>query len=203
MIFIELFLYLGVFAAGVSGALVGIRKELDLFGVLFLGGATALGGGLARDVMIGRLPPVGFLDPAYFLVATGAGLLTWLFYRRIERLRMFILGSDAIGLGVFTAVGANAALTHGYDEPFIVVSMGLITGIGGGVLRDVFVREIPFVFRKEVYAIASIVGAGTYYFTVGALPNLAAMFLCLVVTFAIRIASIALKIDFPVYKEKK
>ncbi|HZG77901.1 MAG TPA: trimeric intracellular cation channel family protein [Paenibacillus sp.] len=203
MIFIEMFLYLGVLAAGVSGALIGIKKELDLFGVLFLGGATALGGGVIRDVMLGNLPPLGFLDPGYFLVSTGAGLLTWLFYHRIDRLQKFILVSDAIGLGVFTAVGASSALLHGYDEPFIVISMGLITGIGGGVLRDVFVKEIPFVFRKEVYAIASIVGAASYYATAPLLPHVGAMYLCLAVTFAVRIASIVFKVDFPVYKENK
>jgi len=198
-----MFLYLGVLAAGISGALVGIKKELDVFGVLFLGGATALGGGVARDVMLGNLPPAAFLDPAYFLVSTGAGLLTWLFYHRIDRLQKVILVSDAIGLGVFTAFGASSAVAHGFDEPFIVISMGLITGIGGGVLRDVFVKEIPFVFRKEVYAIASIIGAASFYAAVPWLPHLASMFLCLAVTFAIRIASIVFKIDFPVYKENK
>jgi uncharacterized membrane protein YeiH len=203
LIFIEMFLYLGVLAAGVSGALVGIKKELDLFGVLFLGGATALGGGVIRDVMLGNLPPLGFLDPGYFLVSTGAGLATWLFYHRIDRLQKFILVSDAIGLGVFTAVGAGSALRHGYDEPFIVISMGLITGIGGGVLRDVFVKEIPFVFRKEVYAIASILGAAGYYLIAPHLPHVAAMYSCLAITFAVRIASIVFKVDFPVYKENK
>ncbi len=203
MFFIEMFLYLGVFAAGVSGALIGIKKELDFFGVLFLGGATALGGGVVRDVMLGNLPPLGFLEPGYFLVSTGAGLMTWLFYHRIERMQKFILVSDAIGLGVFTAFGAASAMRHGYDEPFIVISMGLITGIGGGVLRDVFVKEIPFVFRKEVYAIASIIGAAGYYFTAPFMPSVAAMYLCLAITFAVRIASIVFKVDFPVYKENK
>lgn len=203
MFLIEWFLYLGVAAAGVSGALVGIKKELDFFGVLFLGGVTALGGGFVRDVLIGNVPPIGFLYPSYFWVSTVAGLLTWLFYTRIDRLRIFILVSDAIGLGVFTAVGADSAVKFGFDEPFLVISMGLITGIGGGVLRDVFVKEIPFVFRKEVYAIASIVGAACYYYSTWTLPAIGAMFLCLIVTFVIRIGSIWLKIDFPVYKENK
>ncbi|MCI3921457.1 trimeric intracellular cation channel family protein [Paenibacillus sp. TRM 82003] len=199
MALIELFVFLGIIAAGVSGALVGIKKQLDIFGVLFLCTATSLGGGIARDVMIGNVPPVAFTEPQYFLASLAAGVCTLLFYGRIERLQKFILVSDAVGLGVFTAVGANAAILHGFDEPFIVISMGLFTGIGGGVLRDVFVKEIPFVFRKEVYAIASIVGALAYYAAYERLPVVAAMFVCLLVTFAIRIVSVIFKVDFPVY----
>lgn len=199
---INVFVFIGIIAAGISGALIGVKKQMDLFGVVCLAAATALGGGLARDVMIGSLPPVAFVKPEYFFASTTAALFTWFFYKKTDRLKSIIMVSDAIGLGVFTAVGANTALTMGMNEPFIVVSMGLITGIGGGILRDVFSKEIPFVFRKEIYAIASILGAVSILVTYGKVPLIASLYICLGITFAVRVVSVIYNINFPVVKNE-
>lgn len=200
---IEIFVYLGIVAAGISGAVVGIRKRMDLFGVATLCVATSLGGGIVRDLFIGVTPPVAFTDPSYFFVSLAAGVLTWIFYPYVSRFNSLLMVSDAVGLGVFTAVGANAAITHGFTAPFIVISMGLITGIGGGVVRDMFAKEIPYVFRKEVYAVASILGASSLYLTYYHLPVTFSMYICLLITFAVRVLSVIFSIDFPVYQIKE
>ncbi|MDF2937619.1 MAG: trimeric intracellular cation channel family protein [Paenibacillaceae bacterium] len=197
---IEIFTYLGIVAAGISGAVVGIQKKMDLFGVTSLCVATSLGGGIVRDLLIGVIPPVAFVEPKYFGASLAAGLLTWVFYPYISRFNNLLMVSDAVGLGVFTAVGAKAALGLGYDEPFIILSMGLITGIGGGVVRDMFSREIPYVFRKEVYAVASILGAGTLILVHHYLPITFAMYLCLLVTFLVRVLCVMYSVNFPVYR---
>lgn len=202
MLLIEIFVYLGIIAAGVSGAVVGIRKELDLFGVTSLCVATSLGGGIVRDLMIGVVPPVAFIEPRYFIASLAAGLGTWVFYPYVSRFNSLLMVSDAVGLGVFTAVGANAAMVHSFREPFIVISMALITGIGGGVLRDVFAKEIPYVFRKEVYAVASILGAASMLFTRHYMSVTFTMYICLLVTFTVRVLSVVFSIDFPVYRIK-
>jgi uncharacterized membrane protein YeiH len=197
---IEIFVFLGIVAAGISGAVVGIQKELDLFGVTSLCVATSLGGGIVRDLLIGVIPPVAFIEPKYFMASLAAGLLTWIFYPYVRRFNSLLMVSDAVGLGVFTAVGAKTAITYGYSEPFIVISMALITGIGGGVLRDVFAKEIPYVFRKEVYAVASILGAVSLLLIYDHMPVTFAMYTCLAVTFAVRVLSVVFSIDFPVYR---
>ncbi|MBO9131023.1 trimeric intracellular cation channel family protein [Bacillus sp. 165] len=202
MAVINVFVFIGIIAAGISGALVGIKKQLDLFGIVCLAVATALGGGIVRDLLIGNVPPVSFKDPSYFIASVTAALFTWLFYNKTDKLKNIIMVSDAIGLGVFTALGANTALTHDMDEPFIVISMGLITGIGGGVLRDVFSKEIPFVFRKEIYAIASILGSISLYTTYNHVPHILSLYICLFVTFVVRVVSVVYNFNFPVFKTK-
>ncbi len=197
---IEIFIYLGIVAAGISGAVIGIQKEMDLFGVTSLCVATSLGGGIVRDLLIGVIPPVAFVEPKYFGASLAAGLLTWVFYPYISRFNNLLMVSDAVGLGVFTAVGAKAAIGLGYDEPFIILSMGLITGIGGGVVRDVFSREIPYVFRKEVYAVASILGAGSLALIHDYVPVTFAMYSCLLITFLVRVLCVMYSVNFPVYR---
>jgi uncharacterized membrane protein YeiH len=200
MTLINIFVFIGIIAAAISGTLVGMKKQLDIFGVICLAVATALGGGIIRDIMIGNLPPTAFIQPIYFFVATLTALITCMFYERIHKLQVVITVSDAVGLGVFTAVGANTALTHHMDAPFLVVSMGLITGIGGGILRDVFAKDIPYVFRKEVYAIASILGTISLLLTYDKIPHILSLYVCLVVTFTIRLVSVIYNVNFPVFK---
>jgi uncharacterized membrane protein YeiH len=190
--------FLGIIACGVSGALTGISKNLDLFGVICLGLATSLGGGIVRDLLLGETPPGAFVDPSFATASFIASIVTWMFYNKAHKIKTIIIVTDAIGLGVFTAVGANKAIEHGLDDPFIVVAMGLITGIGGGVLRDVFTREIPFVFQKEIYAIASIIGCIVLILTYHVIPSIISLYLCLIITFAIRIISVRKNYNFPV-----
>ncbi|QGR00188.1 trimeric intracellular cation channel family protein [Paenibacillus psychroresistens] len=200
---LDVFVYLGIVAAGISGALIGIKKHMDLFGVICLCIATSLGGGIVRDLLVGYVPPVAFIEPSYFFVSLTAGILTWIFYHKIDRIGYLILISDAIGLGVFTAVGSNTAISLYDNEPFLVVSMGLITGIGGGVLRDLFAQEIPYVFRKEIYAIASILGSISLILTYDLFPHMISLYICLGVTFSLRMVSVIYKLNFPVLASEK
>ncbi|WP_226037729.1 trimeric intracellular cation channel family protein [Aquibacillus saliphilus] len=201
MTLIQTFVYIGTIAFGVSGALLGIRKQLDIFGVLFLCFTTSLGGGVIRDIMIGNIPPQNLIDPQYFLVSLAAGIITLLFYDKIAQLNHSMLFFDAIGLGVFTAVGAQAALNLDFNQPFLVVAMGLVTGIGGGVMRDVFAKEIPFVFRKEIYGIASIAGSISLILTYNVIPTVLSLYLCLLITFIVRVLSVKFQLNVPVVRK--
>ncbi|WP_208588245.1 trimeric intracellular cation channel family protein [Gracilibacillus suaedae] len=202
MFLIEAFVYIGTIAFAISGSLIAIKKNLDIFGVILLGLTTALAGGVIRDLMIGNIPPTNLADPQYFLVSLLASLATILFYDKIDKFEHGITFSDAIGLGVFTAVGANAAISLDYSQPFLIVAMGLVTGIGGGVLRDVFVREIPFVFRKEIYGIASIAGSIALITTYELLSPTISLYICLTVTLTIRILAVKWKWNVPVVHKK-
>ncbi|GAB2573870.1 trimeric intracellular cation channel family protein [Gracilibacillus alcaliphilus] len=202
MFLIEAFVYIGTIAFAISGSLLAIKKDLDMFGVLLLGLTTALAGGVIRDLMIGNIPPTNLVDPQYFLVSLLASLATILFHEKFDRFEHGIAFFDAIGLGVFTAVGANAALSLDYSQPFLIVAMGLVTGIGGGVLRDVFVREIPLVFRKEIYGLASIAGSVALIVTYSLLSPVISLYICLVVTLTIRILALKWKWNVPIVHKK-
>jgi uncharacterized membrane protein YeiH len=148
----------GTFAFAVSGATAGVRKGLDLFGVLVLSFAAATAGGMARDVFIGATPPAALSDVRYLMVATLAGLLTFFRYSLLLRLRNPVQVSDAIGLGLFAVLGTRKAIEYGLG-PAGAVMLGVLTGIGGGIARDVLVNEIPGVLRRELYAVAALFGA--------------------------------------------
>lgn len=198
MFLIEVFVYVGIIAASISGTLVGIQKKLDLFGVVFIAACTACGGGLIRDIILGQSVPTVFIKPSYFLVSTVVSLLTWLFYQHTLQFQTTLIVTDAIGLGVFTAVGAYSAIDHGLKGAFLIVSMGLITGIGGGIMRDVFAREIPFVFQKEIYAIAALIGAISILITNGMVTKIWSLYICFVITTFIRIIAVRYKVNFPI-----
>jgi len=163
---------LGPFAFAAAGAMIAIERELDMFGVLFLGITSAVGGGMVRDLMLGVTPPTAFRNPLYVSVAAPVALAVFLFawlnqrqYRRRYRLMDMIVNAlDAVGLGVFSVIGVEAAMALGHsDNLFLMVFMGMTTGIGGGVLRDVFSQTVPAVLKKRIYAVASLLGAGLYY----------------------------------------
>lgn len=162
---------LGCVAFALSGAMTGLRYRLDLFGIVVLGVTTALGGGMIRDLIIGQIPPMMFQNPVYAAVAIGTSVLIFLvarFSRRqyarwephIEQLANVF---DAVGLGAFTVVGMEAGIGAGYgDNGFLLVFLSLLTGIGGGLLRDLFVQRMPGVLHKHVYAVAVLAGALLY-----------------------------------------
>ncbi|KAB8138408.1 trimeric intracellular cation channel family protein [Gracilibacillus oryzae] len=202
MLLIEMFVFIGTIAFAISGSLLAIQKRLDIFGVILLGLTTALAGGVIRDLMIGNIPPTNLAEPQYFLVSLLASLATILFYERIEKVTYSISLFDAIGLGVFTAVGANAALSFEFSQPFLIIAMGLVTGIGGGVLRDVFVQEIPQVFRKEVYGLASIAGSAALILSDDFVTPILSLYICLTVTFTIRMLALKWKWNIPVVERK-
>ena len=161
---------IGAAAFAVSGAMVAIEKKADIFGVLFLAVTTALGGGVIRDVLIGRIPPVMFVSYWYLLISVVAALAVFIdAYLRSEKYKLHLdkLDSvnnvfDAIGLAVFTVSGMNAAMPVS-DNVILVLFVGMCTGVGGGMLRDVMTNTMPKVLRKRVYAVASLFGGGLYY----------------------------------------
>jgi uncharacterized membrane protein YeiH len=157
---LSVFDQVGVFVFALAGASTGVAKKLDIFGVVVVGVASAIGGGLLRDVLIGQTPPFVLRDWRYLVVPTLASVVVFYFHPQVSRLRRVVLLSDAAGLGLFVVTGTAKALDAGV--PAVGASViGVLTGIGGGVIRDVLTGEIPIVLRREIYALAGLFGAGT------------------------------------------
>jgi uncharacterized membrane protein YeiH len=149
----------GVFVGALSGGLAAVRKGFDIFGILVLAWAAGLGGGIVRDVLIGAIPPVGISQWEFIATACAAGLVTWALHPRLGRVRRFILVLDAGALALFSVVGAVKALEYGVGATAAVCA-GVITGVGGGVLRDLLTAEVPVVLHhRQLYAIPSVIGA--------------------------------------------
>lgn len=237
-----IFEVLGTVAFAFSGALIGMQKKLDLFGVIFLGMTTAVGGGIFRDIILGQTPPTAFVKPTYCMLSIAVCIISFYGYPKISEkftevkkrefeanpdnsskymsseqlfriknkrnqmimLKRIISLFDAIGLATFTISGANLAYTQHSDNLFLVVCMGLITGVGGGMLRDTFVQNTPMIFTKEIYAVASIVGAITFYFCnfIGLEYN-STFFVCFSIVFLARIISIRYNLNLPTYNSDK
>lgn len=175
----------GTIAFASSGAMIAIKKNLDLLGVIVLGVTTAVGGGMLRDIIIGNVPPALFKDPIYVLLA----FITVMVLFMIVRCNQQILASrsiesyekvmnifDAVGLGAFTVTGIDTGVLAGYgDFHFLIIFLGVITGIGGGILRDIMAGQTPFILKKHVYACASIAGALAYVFLMEFINESAAM----------------------------
>ncbi len=155
--FVTLIDFLGTFAFAISGGLVAVRHRLDLFGVLVLAFAAATAGGIIRDLVLG-LVPASIVDWRYLAVSAAAGLLTFWRHEQVERLRNPVQVSDAIGLSLFAVLGADKALAAGLG-PTGSVMLGVLSGVGGGIVRDVLVATIPGVLQRELYAVAALVGA--------------------------------------------
>lgn len=149
---------IGTFAFAISGATVGVRNRLDIFGVLVLSFAAATAGGITRDLMIGATPPVALANWHYLAVSCLAGIITFYRYSDIERLRNPVRLFDAAGLALFAVIGSLKALDHGLG-PVGAVLLGMLSGIGGGIVRDVLVARTPVVFQSDLYAIAAMLGA--------------------------------------------
>jgi uncharacterized membrane protein YeiH len=148
----------GIFVFAISGALVAVRKGLDVFGVLVLAGTTGLGGGFLRDVLIGATPPAALADWRYLLVPVAAGLLTFWFHPALGRMERQVTVFDAFGLSLFCVTGALKASEFGLG-PVPAALMGMVTGIGGGMARDLLADRVPAVFRGELYATPALAGA--------------------------------------------
>lgn len=200
---------LGVFVFALSGGLVAVRRQLDLVGVLVLAGVAGLGGGIIRDVFIGAVPPVGINDWRLMSVAITAGLLTFVLHGRLldpsavrPRLRYRLVTRgvrllDAAGLAVFAVSGALKALDHGVG-PFAAVVVGVITAVGGGLLRDVLAGQVPEVLRRELYAVPALVGSAL---VVGAhqIGHLSAAVVwgSVILVFVTRVVAVALDLNAP------
>ncbi len=149
---------LGTFVFAISGATIAVRRELDLFGVLVLSFAAATCGGIIRDVLIGATPPASLADWRYVGVSCLAGLITFYRHSFIERIHNPVQISDAMGLALFSVVGAAKSLSFGLG-PMAAILLGMLSGIGGGIARDVLVARVPVVLRSELYAVAALSGA--------------------------------------------
>jgi uncharacterized membrane protein YeiH len=188
MEFISVVELIGTVAFAVSGALVAIDKELDYYGIAFFAIITAVGGGIIRDMLINASLPAALENPMYVVVSLVSAAVVIVFYRKIILYTNILQIFDAIGLAAFTAIGAEVAVDNGLNMPFVIITLALLTGTGGGVLRDVFAKEIPFVFRKEIYAIASIIGA-ICFIIIGDFSgnNTLALYACFGITLIIRL----------------
>jgi len=174
----------GTVAFAISGAAVGVRKKMDVLGVMILAMTTAVGGGIIRDVILNVTPPAAFRTPVYALSALAVGLVVFILEaRRLfrEKPRIYervLLWMDALGLGLFTVSGMRAAYAALPDaNAFLAVFVGVVTGVGGGVLRDVMSGSVPYIFVKDFYATASLAGAvvcALAWDRLGALPSMVA-----------------------------
>lgn len=198
---------IGTVAFASSGAMVGIQKEMDIFGVAVLGMTTAVGGGMIRDLILGVTPPVMFQDPVYAIVAIVVSCLVFFaiaanrhlpeshLYVLYEKLMLFC---DSLGLGIFTVVGVNAALNMEYETTgFLQVFVGVLTGVGGGCVRDMMAGNTPYIFVKHVYASASIIGALSCVFLTRAFGELTGMLVGAALVLLIRCLAAHYKWNLP------
>jgi len=198
---------IGTVAFACSGAMLAVRKQLDLLGIIVLGVTTAVGGGMLRDLLIGINPPTLFVNPVYVLAAFVAVLVLFVIlkFRQItievlesERYERILNLLDAIGLGAFTVVGIDTAIEAGFGEyRFLMVFLGVITGVGGGILRDMMAGQTPAVLKKHVYACASIAGAVCYVMLLDVIGDNAAMIISAVLVVVIRILARKYKWNLP------
>ena len=165
---------LGTAAFSVSGALTAVKHKMDIFGVAVLGIVTALGGGLLRDIILNISPPSLFANTLYLSIAAVSALVVFFILAKTRNLAVFITGkifnwllnvTDAIGLGMFTVIGVNIAVeAHQGYQPVFYIFLGMLTGVGGGVIRDILAGTIPKILNKHIYAVASLAGAVLYYY---------------------------------------
>ena len=148
----------GTFVFALSGAVAGVKNRLDLFGVLVLSFAAGNAGGIARDLLIGAVPPAAISDWRYLAVSLLAGIITFYGFSGVDRLRSPVLVFDGAGLALFAVSGTQTALAFGLN-PVMAALLGMLTGIGGGMTRDVLLAEIPTVLRADLYAVAALAGA--------------------------------------------
>ncbi|WP_101876708.1 trimeric intracellular cation channel family protein [Lachnoclostridium edouardi] len=198
---------IGTIAFASSGAMVAIEKNLDLLGVIVLGVTTAVGGGMLRDIIIGNIPPNLFVNPVYVFMALATVIILFLIIRFH---RHFLFGRsrityekimnifDAVGLGAFTVVGIDTAVSSGYGEyHFLAAFLGVMTGVGGGILRDIMADQTPYILKKHVYASASIAGAVAYILLAGQISSDSAMIICSVLVVAIRLLATKYRWNLP------
>jgi uncharacterized membrane protein YeiH len=187
----------GVFAFALSGGLVAVKKRLDLFGVLVLASAAAHGGGIMRDVLIGRIPPTGISDWRLLTGAIVAGLVTFAYHPGVERISRFVRVLDAVGLAVFAVGGSLTALGAGANAvPAVIV--GGITAVGGGMVRDVLAGQVPEVLRREMYALPALLGS-TLVVTAHHFDVISPLVVwgCVLLVFGLRMAAVVLHVNAP------
>ncbi|MEG0564774.1 MAG: trimeric intracellular cation channel family protein [Hungatella sp.] len=199
---------IGTVAFAFSGCMVANSKKMDIFGVWVLGTVTAVGGGAVRDVLLGTCPPYMFRNGIYVAVATGT-VLFWLLLaatkgemtvRVFAKLTKIMDISDSIGLGIFSVIGSQMAIQAGHGENrFLVIFVGVMTGVGGGLLRDVMAGTTPMIFCKRIYAIAAMSGSMVYLLLLHRIPEIGATLIGTVTVFVIRTLASKFRWDLPIY----
>jgi uncharacterized membrane protein YeiH len=188
---------LGTFVFALSGAAAGVRRRLDFFGVMVVSFAAANAGGITRDLLIGAVPPAAIADWRHLAASLVAGVLTYFWHPALRRLQSFVLVADAGGLALFAVAGTQKALAAGLD-PVMAAVLGMVTGIGGGIMRDVLLRLIPTVLRAEIYGSAALAGAAVVVAGhVAQVPPAVATITGAVLCFAIRMLAIARRWNMP------
>ncbi|MBO7246224.1 MAG: trimeric intracellular cation channel family protein [Clostridia bacterium] len=195
---------IGTVAFAISGAITGLKKKMDIFGVVILAVVTAVGGGAIRDIVLGNTPPMTFRNPVYALVAVATGILTFIpVVRKLagktpKAFDIFLLVTDSVGLGIFTVMGIRTAinLNHG-ENMFLLVFVGVVTGVGGGLLRDMMAGNTPYIFVKHIYASASLAGAVLCVLLWKPLGATAAMSVSAIVIITIRFLAARFKWSLP------
>lgn len=200
---------IGTIAFAFAGALVAIDNDLDLFGIECMAVMTACGGGMTRDIILGNTPPMMFRNPVYVTMAVVTGFLTVIIYNKFiqsrhkDRILDMISILDALGLAIFTIVGMDLAMQLGFDGAFLICAMGVLTAVGGGLLRDVMVNVKPVILTKEVYATSSMIGSVFYYYALQtSLSPLIATIIALAIIFGLRMWTIIKHINLPVVEKK-
>ncbi|MCX8084293.1 MAG: trimeric intracellular cation channel family protein [Calditerrivibrio sp.] len=180
----------GTVAFAISGALAGVRKKMDLYGIFVLSLVTAVGGGTIRDVLVGRIPPFIFRDYNYIFLSLLSAVFVFFFYRKVEKGYNTLLIMDALGLGVFTVIGVKVGID--YQIGFIgSVFMGVMTGTFGGMIRDVLQGEVPLVLKREVYASASLLGGIAFLLMHNLIgENAIVLFVSILLVFLLRLLAI-------------
>jgi uncharacterized membrane protein YeiH len=188
----------GTMAFAVTGALRGIEHKYDIVGVIILGTTTGLLGGVMRDTILGIFPPYNFSDTIHIALTTIAAIIIFFLYHRIKKYENIFNIFDTIGLGVFTFTGASIAYSLFSTNIVLIIISSLLTAFGGGILRDVLVREPPIVFTKEVYALASFIGVILFLILVNVKVQFEFIAITVIfVTTCIRLISIKLKLNLP------
>ena len=201
---LEVIFYVAITAEAMTAALAAGRRRMDWFGVCVLACVTALGGGSLRDVVLGHYPLTWVGNPYLMLICCGAAFVTIALARFMARLRLVFLLLDGVGLVVFTIIGCNVALEMG-QPPIIVIVSGLMTGIVGGILRDVLCNDVPLVFSSELYATVAIAAGALYFFGLQTgLPQDVVIVGTMVIGFGLRLVAILFKLGMPrfIYDEE-
>ena len=204
---------IGTIAFAIAGSLVAIRRELDIFGTVVVGGVTAVGGGILRDILLGYLPPAMFRTPVYAIVAAVVSIIVftaeYLFPAEkilaSKKYETVVNIFDALGLAIFVVVGINSAINCGYaDNSFLTICVGVLTGVGGGVVRDLLVKTVPMILRKQVYALPAIIGGILYYImTINNVNEIISVVVTIVLVMTIRILAAVLKWNLPKIRQQK
>lgn len=197
--FVEVLDFVGTFAFAISGIRLASAKRFDWFGAYVVGLATAIGGGTIRDVLL-DVTPAWMTDPIYLICTALAMLFVIVFRQYLIHLNNTFFIFDSIGLALFTVVGATKSIELGHTF-WVAIIMGSVTGAAGGVIRDVFINEIPLIFRKEIYAMACVLGGIVFWIcSVFGMEDYLAQILCGVTVFLARIIAVKYKITLPILR---